>query len=107
MSVGLEGDEDEVIDSKIVVRLPGDRKKRIAEVGGEARVEVGEKSLVRLIPVGPRSGVLNVVVGGGVLSGPSSMFAGRGRGYVGRGFMFGLEGYGYRDEGRERGGHYY
>jgi len=34
MSVGLEVDEDEVVDGKIVVRLRGDKKRRITEVGG-------------------------------------------------------------------------
>ena len=89
MSVGSEEDEDKLVDSKIVVRLPGDRKRRIAETGGEERVEVGEKSLVRAIPVGPGSGEQRLVVEGRGPSGPSSMFSGRGRGSVGRGFMFG------------------
>jgi len=40
MSVGLEDDEDEVVHSKIVVRLSGDTKIRIAETGEGERVEV-------------------------------------------------------------------
>jgi len=34
MSVGSGEDEDEVVDGRIVVRLPGDRKRRIAEADG-------------------------------------------------------------------------
>jgi len=105
MSVGSRDDEDEIVDGRIVVRLPGDRKRRIAETGGDERVD--EKALVRAIPVGPRSGEKKSVVGVRVPSGPSSMFVGRGRGGMGRGFGFGMEGYGYRDRGRGRGGYYY
>jgi len=105
MSVGSRDDEDEIVDGRIVVRLPRDRKRRIAEAGGGERVEEG--ALVRAIPVGPRSGDRSGVVGVGVPSGPSSYFSGRGRGVVGRGFGFGMEGYGYRGRGRGRGGHYY
>jgi len=105
MSVGSRDDEDEVIDGRIVVRLPGDRKRRIAEAGGGERVE--EKALVRAILVGPRSVDRSGAVGGRVPSGPSSYFAGRGRGVVGRGFGFGMEGYGYGGRGRGRGGYYY
>jgi len=105
MSVGSGDDEDEVVNGRIVVRLPGDRKRRIAETEGEERVE--EKALVRAIPVGPRSGDRRSVEGVRVLSGPSSYFVGRGRGVVERGFGFGMEGYGYRGRGRGRGGHYY
>jgi len=104
MSVGSE--EDQVVAGKIVVKLPGDRKWRIV-AKGEGRVEVWECSLVKAIPVGPRSGVLGGVVSGRVPSGPSSMFAGRGRGVVGRGFGFGLESNEYRGGGRGRGGYYY
>jgi len=107
MSVGSEEDEDEVIDGKIVVRLPGDRKRRIAEAGGEERIVEEEKSLVRAVLTGPRSGEQRGVVGGRVPGGPSSMFSGRGRGGTGRGFMFGMEDYGYRGGGRGRGGYYY
>jgi len=105
-SVGSEDDQDEVVDGKIAVRLLGHRKRRIAEAGGEERVKVEEKSLVRAIPVSPRS-VEREVARGRVPSGPASMFAGRGRGGMGRGFEFGLEGYGYRGRGRWRGGYYY
>ena len=66
-----------------------------------------EKSLVRAIPVGPRSGVQGVGVGRRVPSGPSGMIAGREREGMGRGFGFGLEGYGYMGRGRRRGGYYY
>ena len=107
ISVGLEDDEDKVIDGKIVVRLPGDRKRRIVEMDEEERAVVGESSLVRAIPVGPRSVEQRLVVGERVPSGPSSMFAGRGRGGMGRGFGFGLDGYGYRSRGRGGGGYYY
>jgi len=105
MSVGSEQDEDEVVDRWIVVRPPGDRKRRIAEAGGGERVE--EVALVRAIPVGPRSGVREGGLGAGVPSGPSSMFSGRGRGGPSRGFGFGMEGYGYRRKGRGRGGYDY
>ena len=105
MSVGSEVDEDEVVDGKIVVRLPGDRKRRIAEVGEEERVE--EKALVRAIPVGPRSGDMSGGLGEGVPKGPSSMFVNRGRGGTSRGFGFGMEGYGYGGRGRGRGGYDY
>jgi len=104
MSMGSEVDEDEVVNGKIVVRLPGDRKRRIAEAGGGDRVE--EKALVRAIPVGPRSGVMSMRIGEGVPREPSGMF-GRGRGGTGRGFGFGMEGYGYRSRGRGRGGYSY
>jgi len=73
MSVGLEDDEDEVVGGKIVVRLPGDRKRTIAEAGEGERVEVGESSVVRAIPVGPRSGVMGRVEDRRVASGPTSM----------------------------------
>ena len=106
MSVG-SGDEDEVIDSKIVVRFPSDRKRRIAAACGEERIVDEEKSLVRAVLTGPRSGEQGGVVRRRVPSGPSSMFSGRGRGGTGRGFMFGMEGYGYRGGGRGRGGYYY
>ena len=88
MSVGLEGDEDEVIDGKIVVKLPGDRKRRIAEAGGEARDRVEERGLVRAILVGPRSGVMGKEERGRVPSGPSVVWTGRGRGGRGRGCKF-------------------
>jgi len=107
MSVGSEEEEDEVIEDKIVVRLPGDRKRRIVDTGEGERVEVGESSLVRAIPVGPRSGEQSVVAGGRVPSRPSRSFTSRGRGGMGRGFGFGLEGYGYRGGERGRGGYYY
>jgi len=107
MSVGSEEDEDEVIDGKIVVKLPGDRKRRIAEAGGEERVGVEERALVRAIPVGPRSGERVGGLSGGVPRGPSSVFQGRGRGGTSRGFGFGMEGYGYRGRGRGREGYYY
>jgi len=100
MSVGSEDDEDEVIDGKIVVRLPGDRKRRIAEAGEGERVEVEEGDVVRAIPVGPRSGVLRSVEGRRVPSGAASMWSGRGSAGVGKGFMFGMEGYGYMGGGR-------
>jgi len=106
MSVGSEADEDEIVSGKIVVRLPGDRKRRIAEAGGEERVGVGEGALVRAIPVGPRPGVRVEGMGGGVPRGPSGMFQGRGRGGTSTGFGFGMEGYGYRGGGRGRGGYY-
>jgi len=107
MSVGSEADEDEVIGGKIVVRLPGDRKRRIREAGGEKRVGVEERALVRAIPVGPRSGVRIEGLGRGVPSGPSGVFLDKRRGGPGRGFGFGTEGYGYRGRGRGRGGYYY
>jgi len=105
MSVGSRDDEDEVVNGRIVVRLPGNRKRRIAEAGGAERVE--ERTLVREAPVGPRSGVLVERVDEGVPRGPSSMFPGRGRGGTSRGFGFEMEGYGYRGRGRGRGGYYY
>jgi len=105
MSVGSRDDEDKVVDSRIVVRLPGNRKRRIAEAGGGEKAE--EKALVRAIPVGPRSGEQSRFVGGRVHSGPSRGFMSRGRGGMGRGFGFGLEGYGYRGRGQGRGGYYY
>jgi len=105
MSVGSRDDKDEIIDRMIVVKLPGYRKSRIAETGGEERVE--QRGLVRAIPVGPRSGERSSVVGEGeVRRGRSSMFSSRGRGGRGRGFMFGMEGYGYRGRGRGTGGYY-
>ena len=105
MSVGSRDDEDEVVDGRIIVRLPGDKKRRIVEAGGSTRVE--GRALVSETLVGPGSGERGVFVGGRVPSGPSSMFAGRGTGGVSRGFGFGMEGYGYRGGGRGRGGHYY
>jgi len=105
MSVGSEQDEDEVVEGRIVVRLPGDRKRRIAEADGGERGE--EVALVRAIPVGPKSSMGRDGLGAGVPSGPSSMFAGRGRGGSSRGFGFGMEGYRYRREGRGRGGYDY
>jgi len=97
MSVGSGDDEDEVIDGRIVVRQPGDRKRRIAEAGGSERVE--EKALVRAIPVGPRSGERSGIVGGRVPSGPSSVFSGRGRGCMGRVLVLGWKGTGIGVEG--------
>ena len=87
MSVGSEEDEDEVIEGKIVVRLPGDRKRRMVEAGeGEGIEEVEERTLVRAILVGPRSGVQGLGVGGRVLSGPSnSHYWTSKRGGMGRG----------------------
>jgi len=38
MSVEEEEDEDEIVDGKIVVRLPGDRKRRVVGEGEEERV---------------------------------------------------------------------
>jgi len=105
MSVGSRDDEDEIVNGRIVVRLPGDRTRRIAEAGGGEKVE--EKTLVRAAPVSPRSGDRGGVVGVRVPSGPSNYFSGTGRGVVGTGFGFGMEGYGYRGRGRGRGGHYY
>ena len=85
MRVGSEENEDEVVDGKIVVRLPDDRKSRIVETGERDRVEVvEEKSLVRMIPVSPRSEVQIAVVGERVRSGPSTYFT-KGRGGMGRG----------------------
>ena len=82
MSVRSEEDEEEGVAGKIVVRLPGIRKRRIAALGGEERGDVVGKreTLVKAIPVGPRSGYLKAVVGGKVPSGPTSMFTERGRG---------------------------
>jgi len=105
ISVGSEGDEDEVVNGRIVVRLPGDRKRRIADSQESERV--GERSLVREDTVGPRAGVRVGGMSVGMPGGPSSMFQGRGRGGPSRGFGFGMEGYGYRGRGRERGEHYY
>jgi len=105
MSVGSERDEDEIVNGRIVVRLPGDRKRRITEAGGGDRVE--EEALVRGTPVGPRSGVRSMGLGGRVPSGPSCMFQGRGRGGPSKGFGFGMEGYGYRGGGRGRAGYFY
>ena len=89
MSVGSEEDEDEIVNGTIVVRLPGERKRRITEAGGEERVGVKENGLVRAIPVGPGSGEQKAVASGRVPSRPSSMFAGRGRGGMEKGFRFG------------------
>ena len=104
VSVGSE--EDEVVDGKIVVKLPDDRKRRIVEEE-EVRDVVEENSLIGAIPVGPRSGVERVVTGERGPSRPSNMFAGRGRDIRNRGFGFGMEGYGYRGRGRGREGYYY
>jgi len=105
MSVGSRDDEDEVVNGRIIVRMPGDRKRRIAETGGGERVE--EKALVREAPVGPRSGVRVEEVREGMPTGPSSMYVSRGRGEPDRGFGFGLEGYGYGGRGWGRGRYYY
>jgi len=107
MSVGSEEDEDEVVDGKIVVRLPGDRKRRMVGEGEEERLGVEEVGLVRAIPVGPRSVVQSSGIGRGVPSGPSSWLPGRGRGGANRGFGFGEVGYGFRSDGRGRGGYHY
>jgi len=59
MSVGSEEDEDEVVNGKIVVRLLGDRKRRIVE---EEETRKVEERLVA--PLGPRaicSGLMRVV----------------------------------------------
>ena len=86
MSVGSEDDEDEVVDGKIVVRLRGDRKRGIVETGeGERVEEVGEGSLVRAIPVSPRSGVQGLVAGRRIPSRPSAYFS-RERGGMGMGW---------------------
>jgi len=83
MSVGSEDDEDKVVDSKIVVRLSGDRKRRIVEEEEGRRVEgAGEKGLVRAILVGPRLGVYGSSVGVRVPRRPSVYFS-RGRGGMG------------------------
>jgi len=54
MSVGSEGDEDEVVDCKIVVRLPEDRKRRIVEVEEEEK-EVEGRGEILIAPLGPRA----------------------------------------------------
>ena len=65
--------------------------------------------MVRAILIGPSSVVLCSELGGGVPSGPTSMFSDKGREGVrgGYGFGFGVEGYRFRGGGRGRGEHYY
>jgi len=52
MSVKEENDEDEIVNGKIVVRLPGDRKRRIVEEEEEETRKVEEKLIA---PLGPRA----------------------------------------------------
>ena len=49
MSVGSEMDEDEVVHGKIVVRLPGDWKRRIVELEEDREVEKEEEELIALL----------------------------------------------------------
>ena len=61
MSVGEEDDEDEVVNGKIVVRLPRDRKRKIVEEEEEETRKVEEKLIA---PLGPRAicgGLMRVV----------------------------------------------
>jgi len=53
-SVGSEEDKNEIVNSKIVVRLPGDRKRRIVVKEG-VRVEDTEIERVLIAPLGPRA----------------------------------------------------
>jgi len=55
LGLGVEGDKDKVVVGKRVVRLLGDRKRRIIE-GEEGRRGEQKETLVRAIPIPPRSG---------------------------------------------------
>jgi len=85
MSVGWKMDKDEVIDNKRVVRLPGERNRRIVETGEGDRIGIEEeRGLVRAIPVTPRSGVQGMGVGRRVPSRLSNLSISRREG-MGRG----------------------